>query len=234
MPFGLCNAAQTLLRLQDNLFQNLLFVFVYLDDGHVASRNQDEHVDHLQAVFRILEDNGLAINLDKCEFAVPELDFLGHGLSAAGVTPLWDSLQVMLDFPRPHTVKDLQRFLGTVNFYRCFLPKIAQTLPPLLKGYDLPNCSLGRSIMTLPSQLPRPPSQRRVPLAHPLPDVPLASTACWRGAATSSGSRWETGLIRSPPAASSPAWTLLLPQQPRRVEDVPRASGGTSPSAGHP
>jgi hypothetical protein len=65
-------------------------------------------VDHLRAVFRILEDNGLAINLDKCEFAVQELDFLGHRISATGVTPLKDSLQVMLDFPRPHTVKDLQ------------------------------------------------------------------------------------------------------------------------------
>jgi Reverse transcriptase (RNA-dependent DNA polymerase) len=123
MPFGLCNAAQTLQRLQDNLFQDLPFVFVYLDDGRVASRNLDEHVDYLRAVFRILEDNGLAINLDKCEFAVPELDFLGHRLSAGSVTPLRDSLQVMLDFPRPHTVKDLQRFL--VNFYHRFLPRIA-------------------------------------------------------------------------------------------------------------
>jgi Reverse transcriptase (RNA-dependent DNA polymerase) len=70
------------------LFQNLLFVFVYLDDGGVASRNLDEHMEHLRAVFRILVDNGLAVNLDKCEFAVPELDFLGHRLSAAGVTPL--------------------------------------------------------------------------------------------------------------------------------------------------
>jgi Reverse transcriptase (RNA-dependent DNA polymerase)/RNase H-like domain found in reverse transcriptase len=170
MPFGLCSAAQTLQRLQDNLFRDLPFVFVYLDDGRVASRNLDEHVDHLRAVFRILEDNGQAINLEKCEFAVPELDFLGHRLSAAGVTPLRDSLQVILDFPRPHTVKDLQRFLGMVNFYRRFLPKIAQTLAPLtnlLKNKDLPKL--------LPWE------ERHdvafvaaVPLAHPLPEVPLA------------------------------------------------------------
>jgi Reverse transcriptase (RNA-dependent DNA polymerase) len=61
MPFGLCNAAQTLQRLQDNLFQGLPFVFVYLDDGRVMSRNLDEHVEHLRAIFRILADNGLAI-----------------------------------------------------------------------------------------------------------------------------------------------------------------------------
>jgi Reverse transcriptase (RNA-dependent DNA polymerase) len=81
MPFSLCNAAQILQRLQDNLFQHLPFFFVYLDDGRVASRNldMDKHVDHLQAVFRILTNNWLAINLEKCEFAIPELNFLGPG-----------------------------------------------------------------------------------------------------------------------------------------------------------
>jgi RNase H-like domain found in reverse transcriptase/Reverse transcriptase (RNA-dependent DNA polymerase) len=177
MPFGLCNAAQTLQRMQDNLFQDLQFVFVYLDDGRVASRNLDEQVDHLRAVFRILEDNGLAINLEKCEFAVPELDFLGHRLSAAGVTPLQDNLQVMLDFPRLHTVKDLQRFLGMVNFYRCFLPKIAQTLAPLtnlLKGKDLPKLLPWEERHDVAFAAAKAALAAAVPLAHSLPDVPLA------------------------------------------------------------
>jgi hypothetical protein len=100
----------------------------------------EQHVEDLRAVFQRLPDNGLAINLEKCVFEVPELDFLGHRLSAAGITPLPGSLQVMYNFPRPHTFKDLQRFLGTVNFYRRFLLKIAQVLVPLtnlLKGKDL-------------------------------------------------------------------------------------------------
>jgi hypothetical protein len=63
-------------------------------------------MDHLQALFRILANNGLAINLQK--FVVLELDFLGHHLRAAGATLLSRSLQVMYEYPRPHTVKDLQ------------------------------------------------------------------------------------------------------------------------------
>jgi Reverse transcriptase (RNA-dependent DNA polymerase) len=175
MPFGLCNAAQTLQRLQDNLFQELPFVFVYLDDGRVASRNLDKQVDYLQAVFRILADNGLAINLDKCQFAIPEINFLGHRLSAAGVTPQRDSLQVMLDFPRPQNVKDLQRFLGMVNFYRQFLPKIAQILAPLtnlLKGKDLPKLLPWEERHDAPAA--KATLSVAVPLAHLLPDMPLA------------------------------------------------------------
>jgi hypothetical protein len=91
----------------------------------------EQHVTDLRALFQRLANISLAINLDKCEFAVPELDFLGHCLSAAGVTPLSGSLQVMYNFPRPHTIKDLQRFLGMVNFYWRFLPKIAQILAPM-------------------------------------------------------------------------------------------------------
>jgi hypothetical protein len=112
MPFSLCNAAHTLQRMQDSIFRDLLCTFVYLDDQRVASRGMDQHMKDLRAVFQCLADNGLAINLDKCKFAVEELDFLGHHLSTAGITPFSGILQVMFDFPRPHTVKDLQRFLS--------------------------------------------------------------------------------------------------------------------------
>jgi hypothetical protein len=101
--------------MQDQIFKDLPCTFVYLDDQRVASRDMKQHMADLRAVFKRLADNGLAINLEKCEFAVPAMDFLGHCLSAAGVTPLATSLQVMYDFPRPHTVKDLQQFLGMVK-----------------------------------------------------------------------------------------------------------------------
>jgi hypothetical protein len=93
--------------MQDQIFKDLPCTFVYLDDQWVASRDMEQHVVDLRAVFQHLAYNGLAINLEKCEFTVPELDFLGHCLSAAGVTPLAGSLQVMYNFPRPRTIKDL-------------------------------------------------------------------------------------------------------------------------------
>jgi hypothetical protein len=82
-------------------------------------------------LFAILAANGLALNLEKCVFAVPELDFLGHRISAAGVAPLRDNIQVILDFPKPTDCKSLQRFLGMINYYRRFLPVAAGMLRPL-------------------------------------------------------------------------------------------------------
>ncbi len=82
-------------------------------------------------MFAILAANGLALNLEKCVFTVSELDFLGHRITAAGVAPLRDNVQVILDFPKPTDCKALQRFLGMINFYRHFLPGAAGTLRPL-------------------------------------------------------------------------------------------------------
>ena len=48
MPFGLKNAAQTFQRLMDRKFRHLPFLSVYLDDILIASRSEEEHLDHLR------------------------------------------------------------------------------------------------------------------------------------------------------------------------------------------
>jgi cleavage and polyadenylation specificity factor subunit 1 len=131
MAFGLRNAARALQQLKDNILMGLEYVFSFLGDDGVFSKSKEEHWTHLRTLFAILAANGLALNLEKCVFAVPELDFLGHRISAAGVAPLRDNVQVILDFPKPTDCKSLQRFLGMINFYRRFLPVAAGTLRPL-------------------------------------------------------------------------------------------------------
>jgi recombinational DNA repair protein (RecF pathway) len=84
--------------------------FPFLDDDGVFSKSREQHWTHLRTLFAILAANGLALNLEKCVFAVSELDFLGHRISAAGVAPLHDNVQVILDFPKPANCKALQRF----------------------------------------------------------------------------------------------------------------------------
>lgn len=66
LPLGLRNAAATFQRFMDNIFRDLTFVFVYLDDLLIFSRNEQQHYEHLKTVFRILEENHLRLAMEKC------------------------------------------------------------------------------------------------------------------------------------------------------------------------
>ena len=131
MPFGLKNAAQAFQRLMDSILRGLPFAFVYLDDILIASTNTEEHKDHLRQVLKLLEANGLVIRKDKCVFGVTEINFLGHRVTTAGILPLPDRVAALQEYPVPENKAALQRFLGMINYYHRFLPKIAGHLHPL-------------------------------------------------------------------------------------------------------
>ena len=131
MPFGLRNAGQTFQRMMDDVLAGLEWAFCYMDDVLIASRNHQEHEEHLREVFRRFELHGLVLNGEKCQLGMAELDYLGHHVSASGITPIKDKVAAINNFPRPDTVKQLQTFLGMLNFYRRFLPQAAAVLKPL-------------------------------------------------------------------------------------------------------
>ena len=134
MPFGLKNAAQAFQRLMDGVLRNLPFSFVYIDDILIASKDRESHADHLRQVFKRLSDNGLTINRSKCVFGVNELEFLGHKVTSNGILPLASRVQVVQDYQIPDSKVSLQRFLGMINYYHRFLPKLADKLRPLYEA----------------------------------------------------------------------------------------------------
>ncbi len=69
------------------------------------------------------------INGEKCEFAVQEVQFLGHHVTEEGIRPLPDRVAAVQDHPKPSTVR--QVFRGVVHFYRRFVPAAAKILRPL-------------------------------------------------------------------------------------------------------
>ena len=131
MPFGLKNAAQTFQRMMDEVTQQLPGVFVYLDDVLVASASPTQHARQLRQLFEALRRFGLVINQAKCDFGARELEFLGHCVTSDGIRPLADNVRAVTQYEQPKTVKSLQRFLGMLNFYRRFLPGVAEVLRPL-------------------------------------------------------------------------------------------------------
>ena len=137
MPFGLKNAGMTFQRFIDRILGGLPFILIYLDDILVASPDRQTHSEHLRTVLTLLRQHGLVLNRAKCQFFRSEVDFLGLRVTAGGVTPLPDQISAVASFPQPTSIKELQAFLGAVNFYRRFIPAAARILLPLtavLKG----------------------------------------------------------------------------------------------------
>jgi len=131
MPFGLRNAAQTFQRMMDRVFNGVPFVFIYLDDILIFSRDRSTHIGHLRHVLDLLDQHGLVINPAKCVFVVGSVEFLGHLVSPAGLVSLRRHMDALLDLPQPLDIPQLQRFLGLINFYRRFIPGVAGILRPL-------------------------------------------------------------------------------------------------------
>lgn len=131
MQFGLCNAGQSFQRFMHQLFGDLSFVVVFMDDICIASSSVAEHQQHVRTVFERLRDNGLVINLSKCKFAQSEVEFLGYMVCADGVRPLPSRVSAITNFERPKTVKDLRRFLALVNGYKRFIRQATDMQAPL-------------------------------------------------------------------------------------------------------
>ena len=131
MPFGLKNAGQAFQRLMDGILRDIPFAFVYLDDILVATRSHDDHQEHLKRLFSLLSSNGLVLNKAKCLFGAEKLDFLGHQVSARGISPLPDRVTALREHPAPKDRASLQRFLGLINYYHRFIPHVSGLLAPL-------------------------------------------------------------------------------------------------------
>ena len=109
----------------------LVPVFIYIDDVLITSKTREEAVEDLTAVLHRLHNNGFRINKGKCRFLQQELQFLGHRISATGISPLPEKVDAIKSFPRPERLKQLRRFLGMINFYHSFCKNLARITAPL-------------------------------------------------------------------------------------------------------
>lgn len=127
MTFGLRNASQTFQRLIDEVLRGLDFVFAFIDDIVIASESYEQHIGHIKIVFQRLVDYGLRVNAEKCEFAVKQIEFLGHLVTPDGIKPLHNKVEKILSFEEPKLTFELKRFIAMINFYRRFIPNAAAT-----------------------------------------------------------------------------------------------------------
>ncbi|KAK4689460.1 putative transposase, partial [Tremellales sp. Uapishka_1] len=142
MPFGLTNAPASFQHLMNHIFRDMLdeCVIVYLDDILIFSATVDDHRQHVVKVLRRLRQYELYAKHDKCEFHTTRVGFLGFVVTPEGVSMDDEKVKAVREWPVPHSVRDVQSFLGFANFYRRFIEGFGTIAKPLhgLSKKDVP------------------------------------------------------------------------------------------------
>ena len=133
MPFGLVNSGASFQRLMGHILRGLeyRFALIYIDDIIIFSKSVDEHLDHLEEVFRRLRDANVKLNPKKCSFVKQRVEYLGHVVTPEGISPNPDKVRVVQEFPTPTNLKELRSFLGLANYYRRFVRGFSNIANPL-------------------------------------------------------------------------------------------------------
>jgi hypothetical protein len=117
------------------------FIMIYLDDITMYSIFDKQHLEHMKRVFQKCRKFGISLNPNKSHFALEEGKILGHIISKEGIKIDPSRVEGILKIDTPSSKKEVQSFLGKVNFLRRFIPNLAETIKHitcmLRKGNDI-------------------------------------------------------------------------------------------------
>jgi len=125
-PFGLKTLTE-FQRTLTNVCRDIPEATIYIDDLNSGTKTLDKLLQIAIKIINTLTRAGLRMNIAKCKFLQKKLAILGFLITRADIYSDPKKVQAIVDWPRPTTGKQIQRFLGTVNFFR-FLSQIAQKL----------------------------------------------------------------------------------------------------------
>jgi len=134
MYFGLTNSPTTFQTIINDLFRDLINqgdMVTFIDDILVAIDTKEGYDELVEEVLRRLEENDLFVKPEKCKWKVREVEFLGVVISPKGVEIQKKKMEGVLNWPAPRNIKEVQKFLGLVSYYRMFIKNFARIVAPL-------------------------------------------------------------------------------------------------------
>jgi len=138
LPFGCTNAVAIFQRVMDNFISkfNLQNTYAYIDDVIIGGSTQAEHDLNLRAFMSAATQFGITINKEKCLFSVSSISYLGNIISDGMFKPDPDRFKVLLDYPTPTTLKQLNGLIGLFAYYAKWIPKCSELTLTLTKSKE--------------------------------------------------------------------------------------------------
>lgn len=134
VPMGLKNAASYFQRVMATVVLiGLIYLIceLYIDDILVFGKDDEDFLHNLEEVFKRLRQYNVTLNPKKCRFGMDKVEYVGHVISYEGITFSTEKREKVLDFPLPNTQKELQGFIGLVNYFRDHVPDMTGLVKPL-------------------------------------------------------------------------------------------------------
>ena len=131
MPYGIHSASEICQAQIASIIENVPGTANCQDDIIIWGSTLEELHERTHLCLQAIRKHGLKLRKDKCQFDKTSLTFLGHKISADGIQPDNAKITAITDYPLPTNVKELQRFLGMVNYLGKFIPNLSKETEPL-------------------------------------------------------------------------------------------------------
>ncbi|KAH6563552.1 hypothetical protein BASA60_010670 [Batrachochytrium salamandrivorans] len=130
-PFGICITASVLQRTMSFLFRGSECTYPFQDDLPVGSQSPEQHLKDLVNTINKLTAANLRIRLSKCIFFKKSIHLLGHTMSENGISIDSRKISSVVDWPIPTTGRQIEQYLGLINYFRDFIPIYSTIAAPL-------------------------------------------------------------------------------------------------------
>ena len=146
LPFGVSVASEIFQKRLNQALDRLDGLLTVHDDmviygvGETDEEATADHNNKLQQFLQWCTEQGVKLNKKKLKLLCKEIPYMGHLVTADGLRPDLEKIEVVHSMPKPDNVKAVRRFCGFVNYLAKFLPRMAEVLGPIqqLTRKDVP------------------------------------------------------------------------------------------------
>lgn len=135
--FGLAPAVAIWQRFIESILAGLKGVSVFIDDIKMGASSASALIETIDAVLSRLNEYNVHLRKEKCAFFEESIVYCGVILSEQGIRKMPEKMSAIENMPRPTNIRELQCFVGMINYYNRFIPNVSSVLHPfyaILRG----------------------------------------------------------------------------------------------------